>query len=141
VDGGNISGAITNTLTIYPVAVSDTSSFYNVVVSGLCQPSVTSVNVALSMNFAGINFVYGENLMSIYPNPFSTSLNFLIKDASQIDHLELVIYNILGEMVIQEQITQMLTSIETVQLPNGLYIYKIIANNKIIQSGKLISNK
>lgn len=141
VDGGNISGANTNTLTIYPVAVSDTSSFYNVVVSGLCQPSVTSVNVALSMNFAGINIVYGENLMSIYPNPFSTSLNFLIKDASQIDHLELEVYNILGEMVLKYQVTEMLTSIETSHLPNGLYLYRIVNNNQILQSGKLISNK
>jgi hypothetical protein len=50
VDGGNISGAQTATLTINPASISDTSSFYNVVISGGCTPNDTSINVSLQLN-------------------------------------------------------------------------------------------
>jgi len=50
IDGGNISGAQTATLTINPASISDTSSFYNVVISGGCTPNDTSINVSLQLN-------------------------------------------------------------------------------------------
>ena len=50
VNGGNISGATTATLTINPATLSDTSSFYNVVVSGAYAPIDTSSYVSLTIN-------------------------------------------------------------------------------------------
>jgi|GEM_PF-532792 len=52
VNGGNISGANIATLTINPASVSDTSSFYHVVITGVCAPSFTSNNVYLKLNVA-----------------------------------------------------------------------------------------
>jgi len=50
VDGGNISGATTPTLTINPATISDTASDYNVVISGTFPPSITSNFVSLTIN-------------------------------------------------------------------------------------------
>ena len=47
IEGGNISGSQTNMLQINNVAISDTSSFYNVVVTGDCASTETSINVSL----------------------------------------------------------------------------------------------
>lgn len=54
VNGGNISGADSATLYIYPTSFSDTSSFYNVIVSGDLMPSDTSINVSLTVNTAPV---------------------------------------------------------------------------------------
>lgn len=54
VNGGNISGADSATLIINPVGFSDTSSYYNVVISGSCGSNDTSVYVSLEANSAPI---------------------------------------------------------------------------------------
>jgi hypothetical protein len=48
-DGSNISGATSSTLTINPAGTGDAGS-YDVVVSGTCSPSATSVAVTLTVN-------------------------------------------------------------------------------------------
>ena len=50
INGGNISGATTATLTINPATISDTSSFYNVVINGTCLLQDTSIKVSLKIN-------------------------------------------------------------------------------------------
>jgi len=50
VNGGNISGAKSDSLVINPAKISDTSSFYNVIVSGSSAPSDTSIYVKLVVN-------------------------------------------------------------------------------------------
>jgi gliding motility-associated-like protein len=54
VDGGNISGATTSTLTIDPASITDVSASYNVVVAGSALPDVTSIDVSLSLGEAPI---------------------------------------------------------------------------------------
>ncbi|MBC7695018.1 MAG: DUF3494 domain-containing protein [Burkholderiales bacterium] len=50
VNGANISGATTATLTINPAALIDAASNYNVIVNGSFAPSDTSINVSLNVN-------------------------------------------------------------------------------------------
>jgi hypothetical protein len=77
--------------------------------------------------------------VTIYPNPFSTSITIMINDASQIKEVELRIYNVLGAEVMNTTLTKQLTTLETSNLPSGIYFYKVIDNDKTIQSGELIS--
>ncbi len=79
--------------------------------------------------------------VTIYPNPFSSSATVSITDASQINNAELIIHNILGEVVLNIKLAEQLTTIKTNHLPSGVYFYKIISENKITQSGRLISKQ
>jgi hypothetical protein len=79
--------------------------------------------------------------ITIYPNPFSKSLNITINNISQINNCELRLYNVLGAEVMNTIITNKTIVLETNELPSGIYFYKVIGNNKIIQSGRLISQQ
>ncbi len=80
--------------------------------------------------------------ISMYPNPFSTSLTMMIHDTAQITHCTLCMYNALGEEVINTLISKQLTVFETGNLLSGIYFYKMFINtNQVVQSGKLVSQQ
>ena len=76
---------------------------------------------------------------NIYPNPFNAFTTIKMNDGSNIIKTELRIYDILGADVINTILTNQITTLETNNLPSGIYFYKVIQNDKIIQTGKLIS--
>ncbi|MDI1353297.1 MAG: ice-binding family protein [bacterium] len=47
VNAGTVSGVTTATLIINPVTAADTSSNYNLIISGVCSPNFTSTNISL----------------------------------------------------------------------------------------------
>ena len=144
-NGGNISGANSATLTINPVSAADVASNYNVVVTGPCSSMATSNGASLSLCIPTSNFSLdagGTNkAITIYPNPFTTSLDIKVNDASKIDNYELRMYNILGEEVMNTRITKDITTLKTSSLASGVYLYEVRSNNSIIQTGKLISKQ
>jgi|GEM_PF-318194 len=142
-NGGNISGANSAMLTINPVKVTDVSLNYNVVVSGICSPSITSVDAFLAEcdPLSILTMDDKTKMVDIYPNPFTTSLNIMVNDETQINSSELRIFNALGEEVVFSNITRQLTTLETSKLQSGFYFYKVIGQGQVLQSGKLILKK
>jgi len=134
----NITSANSATLTIDPVAFTDAATNYNVVVTGTCSPAKTSDDASFIVNTTGIGST-SEDKVVFYPNPFNISTTLMINDASQNNKWELRIYNVLGKEVLNMTIRQQSTVLKTNILPSGLYFYKVIGNDKTIQSGKLIS--
>jgi len=83
----------------------------------------------------------GKELVAITPNPFNSYISLTINDESKMDQYVLTIYNVMGKVVLRNNITEQNTTVDTSNIPSGLYFYKIIANNQTIQSGKLISRQ
>lgn len=145
VDGGHISGANTNTLVLNPANLSDNDFNYNVVVSGNCGIDIRSDNASLLVCIPiGIDDISGDEANKVavlYPNPFSSSLNAVLKSSMGIDQAELVIYNTLGVKVIESALTKEVSNFDTYTLQAGVYYYRVISKGVIIQTGKLISHK
>jgi hypothetical protein len=146
-NGGNISGANLATLTINPASIADTASDYNVVVSGTCSPNDTSTSEALFVcvcSGSGIttfDFGNSKEMVTIYPNPFTSSITITQKDPTQMKNCEVKLYDVLGAEVMSTIISKQITIIETGNLSSGIYFYKVFSNNKEVQSGKLVSEK
>ncbi|MDA3879996.1 MAG: ice-binding family protein, partial [Prolixibacteraceae bacterium] len=73
-NGGNISGATSAILTINPVGIYDSSSNYNVVVTGICDPNATSINTSLTVNTPPYILAGPENQIANEGSPVSFSV-------------------------------------------------------------------
>jgi hypothetical protein len=141
-NGGNIFGATSDSLTIVTMGVSDTASNYNVVVTGTCSQSVVksaSLSLCTQTGIGSFNANIANNVVTIYPNPFTSLLNIVIADDSKINSFNLKVFDILGVEVMNTIVTKQVSNIKTTNIPSGVYFYKVIGGNKVIQSGKLIS--
>jgi len=50
-----------------------------------------------------------------------------------------IMYDITGKQLLQQKITQAITTVNTGNLPSGTYIYKYIHKAKEIESGKWVN--
>jgi hypothetical protein len=66
-------------------------------------------------------------------------LNITCKEASRIINSKLAVYNIIGTVVINTIIYKQVTTINTTNLPEGIYYYKITSDGNILQSGRFVS--
>jgi hypothetical protein len=109
--------------------------------------STTAITITLPSPCAGptgianLNNEFLNKTISIYPNPFSSSITIDVSNFGINNRTELVIFNALGEQVVNTTITKQSSIIQTNNLTSGIYFYKVLENNKTIQSGKLISNQ
>ncbi|CAN5592471.1 hypothetical protein BH11BAC1_BH11BAC1_14470 [soil metagenome] len=89
---------------------------------------------------AGINSPADVNSISVSvnPNPFNVSTSLHINDAMA-SHKTLSIFNVLGIDVMHADISGHETAIDIKSLLPGMYFYMISGRNKVLASGKLIS--
>jgi hypothetical protein len=85
----------------------------------------------------GLNSLNSNDFATVYPNPITRSIMITISDLSKFDKSQLNIYNSVGSMIINKNITQEITTIET-SFSSGVYFYKLTAEDKSVQTGKLI---
>jgi hypothetical protein len=108
----------------------------------LTTTAVTAVAYATASTCASVGiplYAVTSSVVKIYPNPFTTSLNIKVIDAELSNSTEMKMYNVLGELVMTTDITKQTTTVEIKDLASGIYFYKILNNNKIVQTGRLIS--
>jgi len=88
-----------------------------------------------------VNTEKSANVLSISPNPFRSYATVRLNETPKNSNYNLVLYNILGTEVVNTILTNQSTTLETANLSSGIYFYKVMDQNKTIQSGKLISQQ
>ncbi len=105
---------------------------------------VTATSIPSNCATLSVGSLEGENdnvSISIYPNPLGALTSITINGDFNNENFELLMYNVLGEQVLKTVLSNKTTTLETSKLPEGIYIYKVLRNNKIIQTGKLVSQQ
>ena len=92
-----------------------------------------------NLDVTSYNATNTNEVVTIFPNPFKTYTTINIKESSKIQIAAFKIYNILGEEVMNINITKQTTMLDAGNFSPGIYFYRVISNNKTIQTGKLIS--
>lgn len=90
----------------------------------------------LSQTPTGINETTNPNNISIYPNPNNGTFN--VSFPSQINNASIEVYNSIGALVYKQEIINQENSIELSNQANGLYFVKVVRENKIVGTRKII---
>jgi hypothetical protein len=116
-------------------------------VSGSAAPSdgiylsIPMVRMNLNPDVPGPIGIKEENKIdfSIYPNPNNGNFNISLDGQSE-NNLEIVIKNILGQIVHENNITKSTNSIDLnlQHLKKGVYIVDLLDNNSVVNTGKII---
>lgn len=107
--------------------------------TGALTTSAVSVYITAGCGTMGV----GSNQIqtkaaTFYPNPFSAFVTINVEDASVTNSSELILFNVLGKQVMRKTLTNTVTTVET-NLPSGIYLYRVINKDGVVQSGKLIA--
>lgn len=86
--------------------------------------------------FEGIEEAHdnGLKVAFAYPNPGNNVLN--IRTALQNAHLE--VYDINGKLICNQEITDIITTLDTECWPSGTYIWKVVSDGKEAEAGKWV---
>lgn len=98
---------------------------------------VTIVNAGST----GVASIQAANIATIAPNPFSSYATVTLNNGQAGKNCKISIYSTLGTEVISTTITSGMTTINTSHLQSGIYFYKVMESDKIVQTGKLISQQ
>jgi len=96
---------------------------------------------SLTCNFdCNSNVGFEETLIpeeiSIYPNPFDEKIYINVLNNSR---MEFSLFDLSNRVILQHEIINS-KSIEAKNLPNGMYIYRILSKNGIVKMGKILKH-
>ena len=128
-------GATTMTTSVTPTV----ATTYTVTVNdGNC--SATSTIFVDVQTCTGINTIASlTNGINVYPNPTNGILNIAIS-SELAGNTSIEVYDALGKLAMKETLTNETTTINTSKLTDGMYVYKVINNNKAIKIGKIVKH-
>jgi hypothetical protein len=75
-----------------------------------------------------------KHLLNLYPNPASQKVTI---NTGMTDHPAISIYNLQGQLLMQQQVQQGKTDIDISELAKGVYIVKLYSNARV-EAGKII---
>jgi len=107
--------------------------------AGELKTSAVAVVMPAGCPTMGTNSFNEVQKVNIYPNPFHSFLTIEINDSFEINNTQIILYDAFGKQVKKAVVSKTTTTLETSGLTSGFYLYKIISNGKIIQTGKLLA--
>lgn len=124
-------GATTMTTVVTPSA----TTVYTITATGNGCSADAYVTVTVS-NCNGIKDLASDEI-SIFPNPTNGNVTISVP-ASVEGNVSVEVYDAIGKLTIKENITNNMSNVNLSKLEDGMYMFKIINNNKTIKIGKIV---
>jgi hypothetical protein len=126
------TGATTSSISVSPTS----TTAYTVTASNVCGAIATSITQYVSL-CTSLNELSGSEIR-LYPNPASDLIHvslpaYLLSGTASIE-----ISDALGKIVISESLTKDASVVKLGQLEHGIYFFRILFNDELIQNGKII---
>jgi hypothetical protein len=103
-------------------------------VLGITRGATPDIGAYEFPSSTGIENVLQEEKQIFYPNPFSNSLNIMLNNNLP---SEIILYNaISGKQMLRTIISP--ASIDTKDLPQGIYFYEVRSSNEVTAKGKIV---
>jgi hypothetical protein len=126
------TGATTSTVSVSPT-VTTTYTVSSIGTNGCVGSGNVVVNVSPCTGIDELT----SSFISVYPNPHTGSVN-LVLPAELAQHAVIEMYDALGKLMLKHELTHELNTINMMDLPNGLYTYKVINQSQVVKVGKLV---
>lgn len=128
-------------IVIKPSVLLDGAAFTTNGEISVASSTVISPFAKLSKGIENIGSQNPDIELFVAPNPFGTFTTINLKNDSKYVNCNFSIYNAVGVEVMRSIVTKQVITLDTSRLHAGVYFYRLSDKNKIIQSGKLISQK
>jgi hypothetical protein len=90
-----------------------------------------SVGICSGLQALGIN-----SEIELYPNPTQSMLHIVVPDVSKETQFEL--YDAIGRLVMSMELKENHTTLNVIELPGGVYTYRIRSGETMYKQGKLV---
>jgi len=123
-------GATTMTTAVTPT----TTTTYTVTVTDVCSAEAyVTITVSNCNGIKDLTSAYIE----VYPNPTNGLVNISLPDGIE-GNVSVEVFDAIGKLVMKEDLTTNLTTINLAKFEDGMYFFKIIKNNNAIKISKIV---
>ena len=127
--GTNSQQLVTDMLGVYTISVTNSTNG--------CS-TTSQMTVIDCINVTGINKNQNStHAISIFPNPNTGILNIITSDLSK-NNSTIEVYNVLGVLVKKENILTGAAALDIRDQANGIYIVRVLENDKTISTARII---
>ncbi|MBS1634742.1 MAG: T9SS type A sorting domain-containing protein [Bacteroidetes bacterium] len=124
-------GEITSVIVVTPTV----NTTYTVTGTSSCGTATAAITQSVSLCTGIQNLAVTD--VDVYPNPNRGQVTVTIP-SEMAGNATIEVYDAIGKLVIRENLTSDVTHLNTSRLEEGLYIYKIFENAKVVKIGRMI---
>lgn len=90
--------------------------------------------IPIFTGYVEIEEQHDENvaLVTVFPNPGRNNLNI----KTDLQSAKVMVFDLFGRVICNQEITKDITSIDAENWPSGIYFWKVVSNNREVETGK-----
>lgn len=129
------AGPTTASISVTPTM----TTTYTVSATNVCGTATTTVVQNVSP-CTGIEEIANGGEVSIYPNPANDYVNIAVPANISSANATVEVTDAIGKVVMKESINTGVTTLRITTLEDGVYFFKVIANNQTVKVGKVVKH-